>query len=477
MKNLSKKTYYLLAAIAFVLITYLMQNAPLRLDFSKNRAYTLSDSTKKVLRNLKDPVSITFYSSRHLPSRLQPAKREVSDLLSEYKREGRNKVTIITRDPKQSEQIKKEAEGFGVPELNFSQQEQDQFAVTTGYFGIGIAQKDQRAAIPQVANIEDLEYNLTSAIYKISSKELPGVGLIGADSPEQQFNTLRQVAASQFTVTDAATPSADLKTVLVMDNRQKKYSETEIADLEAYIKGGGRAVFFVDGVWVSPTLESAKADHNLYGLFKKFGITLNENLILSTAAEVVNFGGGPDGMNVLTAYPYWFRTQSFNRDVSYFSNVRQINFPWASSLTLSTPGGIQLATLVRTPESSWEQKNSFTLRPQDIKEPAEKDLRQFTQIATAKVASGGEIMVIPSSRFIEDQFLSRASGNLEFVINVISDYAAAGALSGIRHRAVDLYPLPTDLSNQEKDLFKYLTILLLPALFAGYGIFRLVKRK
>jgi ABC-type uncharacterized transport system involved in gliding motility auxiliary subunit len=477
MKHTAKQTYYVFAVFAFILITYLIQNLPLRLDLSKNRAYTLSDSTEKILTTIKDPVTITFYSSRQLPSRLQPAKREVADLLSEYKRVGKNKITVVTKDPKQSEQGKKEAESNGVPELNFSQQEQDQFAVTTGYFGIGISNKTQRAAIPQVANIEDLEYNLTSAIYKISSTQLPSIGLIGGDSPEQQFNMLRQVAASQFQLTDAATPAGNLKTILVIDNRQKKYSDTEVADFEKYIKNGGKAIFFVDGVWIDQTLQSSKADHNLFGLFKKFGVTLNENLILSRAAEVINFGGGPNGMNILTAYPYWFRTQSFNREVSYLSNVRQINFPWASSLTLATPKGIQLNTLVQTPTSSWEQKRDFTLRPQDIKKSADKDLRQFTQIVTASMTNGGELMVIPSSRFIEDQFLSRASGNLEFVLNVMNDYAAGGALSGIRHRAIDLYPLPTDLSNHEKDAFKYLTIMLLPALFAGYGIFRLIKRK
>lgn len=476
MKNPTKRLYYVLAIIAFVLINYLMRDASVRLDFSKGKAYTLSDSTKKVLRNLKNPVTLTFYSSSVLPSRLQPTKRDVSDLLSEYKKEGKSKITLMVKDPRTNDKIKQEALAYGIPELNFSQQERDQFAVTTGYFGIGIAQADKKAALPQVANTGDLEYNLTSAIYKIASKELPKVGFVGGDSPEQQFTTLQSVSASQFDVVPAATPEAAMKAVVVVDNRQKEYSDEEVGNLEKYIRSGGKAIFFVDGVWVSNDLQSAPANHNLYGLLKKFGITLNQNLLMSTASEVVNFGG-QDGFQLMTGYPYWLRTQTFDKSNTYFSNVRQLSFPWTSSLTLSTPNDIKITALARSVNSSWEQTKDFTLIPQTIKPPNQKNFKQFTLIASAKLKNGGEVMVVPSSRFVEDQFLSRTSDNLEFTLNVMSDYAAAGALSGIRQRSVDLYPLPPDLSNQQKDLFKYLTILLLPALFAGYGIFRLVKRK
>lgn len=476
MKNPTKQLYYVLALIAFVLVNYVMRDASVKLDFSKGRAYTLSDSTKSVLKNLKEPVTLTFFSSSVLPSRLQPIKRDVSDLLAEYKKEGRSNIILRLSNPRNNDKIKKEAESFQIPELNFSQQERDQFAITTGYFGIGITQKDKKAALPQVANTGDLEYNLTSAIYKITTKELPHIGLIGGDSPTQQFNTLRAVSASQFNLQDTATPEADMKAVLVIDNRQKSFSSEEAAKLEKYIADGGKAIFMIDGVWVTNDLLTGLADHNLYDLLKKFGIVLNQNLIMSTAAEIVNFGG-QEGFQLMTGYPYWLRTQTFDKSNSYFSNVRQLSFPWTSSLKLAAPTAIRVSTLVRSVNSSWEQKKDFTLSPQSIKQPNQKDFRQMTLIASAKLKNGGEAMVIPSSRFVEDQLLSRTSDNLEFTLNVMSDYAAAGALSGIRQRSVDLYPIPPDLSNQQKDLFKYLTILLLPMLFAGYGLFRLIRRK
>ncbi|MBI1863208.1 GldG family protein [Candidatus Microgenomates bacterium] len=475
MKHLSKKSYYLLAIIAFVIVNYLMRFTTLRLDLSKNHAYTLSDSSKRILRNLKSPVTITFYNSSVLPSRLQPTKRDVSDLLAEYKKEGRGKITVIAKDPKKDEKVKQEADQFGIPELNFSQQEQDQFAVTTGYFGIGIAENNKKAALPQVADSPDLEYNLTSAIYKITSKELPKVAVMGGNGQDQQFRTLFQASSVQFNLEAIATPDASVKAFLLIDNRTKKYSDEEIAGLEKYLKAGGRGIVFADGQWVSADLQTAAADHNLYGLLSKFGMTLNKNLVLSTAAEIVNFGG-QDGAPIATAYPFWLRTQSFDKSANYFSNVRQLSFPWTSSVSIGSPSDIKLKALVQTTNNSWQQNDTFTLNPRDIAEPKRSDLHAFNLITEARLKNGGALMVIPASRFVEDQSLSRTSDNLELVLNVLSDYASRGALSGIRQRAVDMYPLPPDMSNQEKDLVKYLTILLLPALFSAYGVYRLVKR-
>jgi hypothetical protein len=52
---------------------------------------------------------------------------------------------------------------------------------------------------------------------------------------------------------------------------------------------------------------------------------------------------------------------------------------------------------------------------------------------------------------------------------------AKGALLGIRQRVVLFYPLP-ELPENQKDLFKYLNIFLLPSIFGLLGVFRLTKR-
>jgi len=65
---------------------------------------------------------------------------------------------------------------------------------------------------------------------------------------------------------------------------------------------------------------------------------------------------------------------------------------------------------------------------------------------------------------------------LDFILNAIDTFSSNGALSGIRSRIVSFYPLP-DLSDSQKDIYKYMAILLFPLLWGIYGVIRLMKRK
>ncbi len=83
-------------------------------------------------------------------------------------------------------------------------------------------------------------------------------------------------------------------------------------------------------------------------------------------------------------------------------------------------------------------------------------------------------MVIPSARFVQDNFLGR-SGNLEFIVNLVNEFASDGALSGIRSRAIAALPIPA-LDPNTKDIYKWANVLVLPALLGAWGVLRLKKR-
>jgi hypothetical protein len=171
------------------------------------------------------------------------------------------------------------------------------------------------------------------------------------------------------------------------------------------------------------------------------------------------------------------KTNVFNQGAGYFSNFNQLSFPWVSSLSFEKVDGVEIRRLVYTGNRSWTQKEgSIFLNPQTIPQPNEKDFRQYTIIAEARNKKNGQILVVPSSRFIGERYLSKTSGNVNFVINALNDLASGGALSGIRQRTVLFYPLP-EMSESQKEIFKYLNIFLLPGIFVLCGAFRLVKRK
>ena len=59
-------------------INLLISGISLRLDLSRGKAYSLSESSAKILRDLKDPVELVFFVSEDLPTSFITTKNQGS---------------------------------------------------------------------------------------------------------------------------------------------------------------------------------------------------------------------------------------------------------------------------------------------------------------------------------------------------------------------------------------------------------------
>ena len=483
LEKVEKWVIVVLSFLVFVLANYVVSFFSFKIDLSFGKAYSLSSSTKKIIKNLDDVLNIKFFVSSDLPVRLLPLKNEILDFLKEYQKEGKGKIIVKVLDPKKDESAKNQAQEAGLPTLQFSELQQNKYQVSSIYFGLVLSYGTKKEILPQVTNLEDLEYNLTSQIFKMTKKEVEKIAILGK---EEKFNpqeddllSFKNAAKQQFVLdfidvsSNSAAKEIDkiYKAVIVFDNNQKEYDSQEIGAIKNYLQKGGKGLFFVDGVWVKDNLQVVPAKHNLFSVFADFGIEVKKNLLLSSSSELVNFGN--QLFQFITPYPFWIKTSVFSQNQPFFSNIQQLLFPWVSEIEIKDKN--KALPLVFTSKKSWEQKENFILDPQSIPEPNPKDLKQFITSSYAKSKNQGEIVVVPSSRFIKEPYLSRTNDNLEFVLNLLNNLVAKGALSGIRQRVVLFYPLP-ELSENQKDLFKYLNIFLLPSIFGLLGVFRLTKR-
>lgn len=478
-QNLGKKLIYGLVILLFIFANLFISYLPFRIDLSNGQAYTLSPATKKIVSNLKNNIDVKFYISSDLPTRLLPLKSQISDLLDEYKRASNGKIKLSFLDPKKSESISNEVKQLGIPELQFSQLDQDKYAVSTAYFGMGIFSGAKKEVIPQVTELQSFEYNLTSSIYKMTNKNEIVVGLV-LNSENLQVDptsSLQQLLSQQFTIVPVNFNQIEspqkLSTVLVFDDNKTSYTNEQIQFMKTYLKAGGKIIFFVDGVGIGENLTTQSATHGLFSLLNDYGLKLNTNFVLSNSAELVNFGNAQ--YQLVVPYPFWVHATQLNHELSYFANIRQLSFPWTSSITTNNKNGMKILELVKSSDTSWEQINNYVLNPQAVPQPSQQQLKTFI-IGAQSVSNKGTVVLIPSSRFVLDQFSSTQSDNLNFVLNLVNDLASSGALSGIRSRAALFYPLP-NVSGNSKEIFKYLNILLLPGLFAAYGILRFMKKK
>lgn len=447
-----------------------------RLDLSQGRAYSLSPATVAILKSVKDPVEITFFVSDNIPTSFLTTKNQVRDLLTEFRR-GSSQITLKYVDPKKDQKVAEQAmQEYGVAPTEFSSLESDQFAVSSGYFGIGLKVKDQKVGIPRI-DPTNLEYNIVSSIYKLTKGKDIRIGLMGVGDPSEAMGYLTQILGQQFTLESVggeASIPAGVKTIIALDGQAQPLTKDVAQKLLAFLKAGGKVVLFTSSYQPSETMSAAPTTSQSALVLGEFGITMNKDLVLSNQAEVVNFGADQTS-RVLVRYPFWLMTNVFNSEATYTANVSYLTFPWASSLTLKPKEGVVQKSIVKSTPQSWIKTGDIDLNPQSITAPKTSDLKQLLLIAYGKLEkTNSELVVIPSTRFVQDNFLGR-SGNLDFVINMVNELASDGALSGIRARSATAHPLPA-LSSQAKDMFKWGNVLVLPLLFGLYGFFRLKRR-
>ncbi|HNQ43934.1 MAG TPA: Gldg family protein, partial [Candidatus Cloacimonadota bacterium] len=82
----------LVLKLAIILMILLVASyLRLRLDFSKNRLYSLSKTSREAVKNLKDNMVVKLYTSQELPAQMSSIDRYVKDLLSEYQNAGKGR--------------------------------------------------------------------------------------------------------------------------------------------------------------------------------------------------------------------------------------------------------------------------------------------------------------------------------------------------------------------------------------------------
>ena len=473
------KSAIVISTIAiFLVVNFVLSLVSLRLDLSKDKVYTLSESTKNIIKNLKDQATITLYRSDNVPPRATPVEREIVDLLREFDRSSSNiSFEIVTFNPQEDVETAKKAYSLGVYPLSVSQQEAGEVSLSEIYFGVVLAYKDKTEPILQSFNYSDLEYSLTAGIYRLSTESLPEVGLIGFGSEvatsRDPFSNFRGAASRFYNVIDITDKIPEtVKALVLYDDHAKDFTNEELDLLGNYFSKG-RTIVFTDGVTVGDqALETASGEAKLHALLEKRGIKVENNLVLSSQAEMVNLGNS--GFSVFIPYPLWIKTDNFDNSSEFFNSITNMTFPWVSTVRALNKEGFNAKELVFSTSQSWEQKDNFAIFPQAITKPEAGDFKEFSVVAESR-SKNAKLTVIGSSRFISNQYLSPESSNIGFVTNILSDYASGGVLSGIARRQNQVYSLPI-LPKSIEEVYKYLNILLLPLMFGLYGTVRIVKR-
>ena len=309
-----------------LLFNFIAQRFFFRVDLTEEKRYTMSSATKTLLQNLKQPVTITVYLTGDFPPAFRRLEQGVRETLTEFQVYGGANLNYIFIDPSaaSTEAARNQFYGAlvkkGLKPTNLGATENGKRVekIIFPYAVVSVGGKDKnvlllrgnQAAPADVRlnqSIEGLEYELASTIRTLVPALRKRLGVVeghGELTNAQAGDMLGtwQQQYDIFRVTLSRVKDLSALDAIVVAQPKTPYSEDDKFKLDQFITQGGRALFFVDALRVD--LDSVSRNGvalatpynlNLDDLFFRYGLRLNQNLLLDLNSGRIPLVTGRDG--------------------------------------------------------------------------------------------------------------------------------------------------------------------------------------
>lgn len=346
-----------------------------RVDLTENRLFTLSDGTRNILADLKEPITIRLYLSerlaRNLPAINSYATR-IKGLLGEYERASGGMVEIRIIDPEPFSEEEDRAVGYGLSGVPL---EGGQEKLYMGL--VGTNSVDDEDIIPFLSTSREsfIEYDITRMVYNLSSPELPVVGLLSSLPLKGAgpHAALRGMAAPEWMVMEqvdklfevevietAATEIPNAVDVLLLVH-PKGLSDGTLYAIDQFVLGGGRALVFIDPHSESDRPQQQTAammppprHSDLAKLFTAWGVESEPGKVVGDLQLAAKVRMQRDQQILTIDYPVWLNTlpEFFDQDDTVTAELGNITFASPGYLQPLEEATTTFRPLIQTSENA-----------------------------------------------------------------------------------------------------------------------------
>jgi ABC-type uncharacterized transport system involved in gliding motility auxiliary subunit len=365
-------------------------------DVTANKKFTLSDQTKKVVGELKKPITIYYFDKKDSYERAR-------DMLDRYKNLSSN-IKVEYSDPDEHPDV---ARLEGVHSFG-------DIVVDNGIkkeVAKGLTEEELTGAI-----IRDLKNGTRTACF------VQGTGEHRLDDTGREgYSTFRQALEKNnyktqpISLNEKPEVPKECSSVVVAGPK-RDYLQPAIDALKTYVAGGGHALIGFDGVIDLPDDKMGDTP-GLAGLVSGWGITPNNDVIVDVGAASQLFGPMNPMVGSYEQHPI-VRVMTDNATV----------FPLARSLEVKSPA----EKLFSTGSSSFGIENA---KPPIKLDPDKNKKGPFVLGAAATIGSGataGRVVVVGSSNWVANQILSAPVANRDLALNMMNWLTSDEDLISIR---------------------------------------------
>jgi ABC-type uncharacterized transport system involved in gliding motility auxiliary subunit len=440
-------TLYTIVVIAIlVLANWLGNRYNKTFDTTSNKRFTLSDETRKLVKNLKGEATITYIDKA---SNFEQAR----GMLDRYKNLS-PKIHLQYIDYQKQPTV---ARAYGLRYAG------------TAFVETGTRREEAKSLTEEGitgAFLKDLK-GVRKVCFVSGSREHP---LDDTDSNGlSQFKTLvdrDNYQTQSITLIDKTAVPSECN-VLVIAGPQADYTANEVTAIKNYVEGGGRAMFLLD-----PPLdfgrEHVAENAGLSDLLQSWGVTLDKDLVLEENPMGQLFGFGPE-IPLVNNY----ESQPIVSDLKNSFT----GFPVTRSLTVKNTDKTTVDKLFSTTDRAIATANLHTneVNPSD---PNNKKgpfvLGAAGTYNTGKPNNAGRFVVIGNSGFLTNGMLG-FQANRDLALNAVNWLSSDEDLISIRPKEAEDRRL--NATQRQMNMFAYTDLIAIPLLIIVAGVSIFLKRR
>ncbi len=366
-----------------------------RFDLTSEKRYTLSDTSKNILKNLDDYVYFRVYLEGDFPAGFKKLRKETKEMLDEFRAYSKF-IDYEFINPSESNDQTERQETYKIlwqSGLNYyteTVQTNNGMQQIMVWPGIIMSYRENELAIDLLSgqsgqtqemvlnnSAQDLEYKIISAIKEISTKMKPTIAFTDghgelsdlevydiANTFSKKYIIKRTTLNEQLNSLIKRDLDRDSNMVIkpaynavVIAKPTEPFSEKDKFIIDQYIMYGGKVLWLLDAV--SATMDSLQSKESTMGLalnlnlddmLFNYGLKLNKNLLLAYPCAKIGLvtGQGNNLQSMLLPW-YYFPLLSPASEHPIVRNLEAVKADFVSSLepTTSAPD-IQKIPLLKT---------------------------------------------------------------------------------------------------------------------------------
>lgn len=489
-----------------------------RADLTENKIYTLSKASRKVVANLEDRLTVKAYFTKDMPPPYNSNARYVKDALGDYRAYGGGNFYFEFVDPADEQKLEQEAQQYRIQPVQVNVMEKDNVQLKKAYMGLVLVYGEKHETLPLIQNVNNFEYEMTSAIKRLTAEKLAQVGFLGGFGTPDLGQDLRQVTTSlskHYQVTPVNTLSGNslISTdigVLCIVQPEEALDEWAKFCVDQYLMQGGRVAWLLNKIKADPNTQMASQYNlNLDDMTRRYGFVVSNNLIMDLQASMIQVQQQQGMFSIvnMVRYPAFPEIRDFNQASPIVKDFQTMSVFYASAID-TTPAaglGLTITPLFFSSEHTQVQQGRYDINPmaqfkrEDFQagrkvlgvalqgsfksafegKPVPHPTDSMAAVPTLNIVTQSpetRMVAIGDGNFVQGQYAQGGPGLVLF-LNTVDWLAQEDDMIAIRAREAAIRPLKADISDGTKQTVKYANMFGPPALVLLLGLFRWSARR